>query len=262
MALRRARELVREGFGVTLNYLGEHYHRQEDVRRAVREYFALIVESSDQDLHIGIAVKPSQLGMNISSELFARNLKYLVHHASKYAVPVEIDIEEPAHAECAIQHIVNVANNPWHRDMVRIAIAANMPQTYALIQKYSLTDLRLRLVKGGVYQDGSDQITNEEKIANRYMALGGHLCDTGTNCYFATVRDRALAERIITMFPRGAWKFEMLYGPWKKLQHDLLAQGYPVVIYAPYGYDWIAYGLRRWKFLTKIMCGALRPHRW
>ncbi len=45
--------------------------------------------------------------------------------------------------------------------------------------------------------------------------------------------------------PRGAVEFQMLYGIRRDLQDALVAQGYRVRVYVPYGHEWYPYFMRR-----------------
>lgn len=268
-ALKRAQELEKQGYGVTINFLGEHYMSEQKVRKAVLEYCALIVALAHTLANPRIALKPSQIGTAISAEYFMKNLACILRSAAYDGVSVEVDIEEPHTAEQTIARIVTVAQNLRYKKIVRIAIAASMPNIEAIIKKYSLHEYNLRLVKGGIYQD-NDQIRDTEKVYNRFIHLGfsftAQRSGREPDCYFATIRDRALVRCMINTFPDprflGKWKFQMLYGPWKKLPRELLAKGYPIVIYAPYGNEWISYGLRRWKFLAKLCINKILPHAW
>ena len=45
--------------------------------------------------------------------------------------------------------------------------------------------------------------------------------------------------------PRERFQFQMLYGVRPKLQLDLVARGYGVLVATPYGPDWYRYLMRR-----------------
>jgi proline dehydrogenase len=60
--------------------------------------------------------------------------------------------------------------------------------------------------------------------------------------------------------PREAVEFQMLYGIRRDLQEQLVAEGYPVRVYVPYGRQWYPYFMRRlaerpanlWFFITNL----------
>jgi proline dehydrogenase len=45
--------------------------------------------------------------------------------------------------------------------------------------------------------------------------------------------------------PQKALEFQMLHGIRRDLQEELVAQGYPVRVYVPYGTEWYPYFTRR-----------------
>jgi proline dehydrogenase len=45
--------------------------------------------------------------------------------------------------------------------------------------------------------------------------------------------------------PRSAFEFQLLYGLRRDLRRALLAEGYPVRIYVPFGREWFPYFMRR-----------------
>jgi len=45
--------------------------------------------------------------------------------------------------------------------------------------------------------------------------------------------------------PKDALEFQMLYGIRRDLQEQLVAEGYPVRVYVPYGTQWYPYFMRR-----------------
>ena len=56
---------------------------------------------------------------------------------------------------------------------------------------------------------------------------------------------RVLAFTEERAIPRSRFEFQMLYGVRPRLQADLLARGYRVLIATPYGPDWYPYLMRR-----------------
>ncbi|HLB48520.1 MAG TPA: proline dehydrogenase family protein, partial [Anaerolineales bacterium] len=63
--------------------------------------------------------------------------------------------------------------------------------------------------------------------------------------------------------PRSNFEFQMLYGIRRELQDSLLAEGYNVRVYVPYGAEWYPYFMRRlaerpanlWFFVSNLVKG-------
>jgi len=45
--------------------------------------------------------------------------------------------------------------------------------------------------------------------------------------------------------PKSGFEFQMLYGIRRDLQHALVAEGYNVRVYVPFGSEWYPYFMRR-----------------
>ena len=257
---KRAKEFKAQGFEVTLNLLGEHYRDLKRVEGAVEEYIALINDIPKELGNGAIALKPSQIGAEISEEICMRNLNLIAVHARKNNVGLEIDMESAKYVNSTYGMFLRLSYMTEYHDLIRIAIQANHPQTPEHCHLLGLPKHNVRLVKGGAYK--GEAITDEDVIRRQFIDIAKYLIrvrpkGSTTDIYLATVRDRKLVKLIQQEIPdprtdTSAWKFQMLYGPWRALQNELLAKGYPMVMYIPYGKEWIAYGMRRWRFIAKI----------
>lgn len=264
----RAKKLQAQGFEITVNLLGEHYRDPEAVEKTVEEYIALINEIPKELGRGAIAVKPSQIGAEISEKLCMQNLRSIAAHARKNNVALEIDIESAKYTRSTYSMFLNLSYRSEYHNMVRLAVQANHPMAPAHSYLLSFPKHNIRLVKGAAYKD--EVITDENIMRQRFIDIAKYLIDarskeSTTDIYLVTVRDRKLVELIRQNIPDNRsqnpiWKFQTLYGPWRSLQNELLREGYPVVMYLPYGKEWIPYGMRRWRFILKIFRQTIRPH--
>lgn len=264
---KRAKKLKAQGFEITINLLGEHYRDDKRVKEAVGEYISLIYEIP-QELGCGaIALKLSQIGVEISEKLCMRNLEFIAMHARKNNVGLEIDMESTKHAISTYRMFLSFSYKANYHKLVRVAVQANHPQVYEHSYLLDFPKHNIRLVKGAAYK--GEAITDENIIHQRFIGIARHLVkmkpkESTTDIYLATVRDRKLVESIRYEIPDNrtqkepTWKFQMLYGPWRSLQNELLREGYPVVMYLPYGEEWMAYGMRRWRFILKIFVETVK----
>jgi len=72
---------IDDDIGVILNLLGEHDDDPELAKADADSYIDLISEMGNRDLAACISVKPSQIGIDISDDLFAENFRRIVEHA-------------------------------------------------------------------------------------------------------------------------------------------------------------------------------------
>ena len=75
------------------------------------------------------------------------------------------------------------------------------------------------------------------------MLPSGVFCGLATHDEaMITATERFAGEHGIA---KSAFEFQMLYGVRRDLQRDLLARGYGVRVYLPFGTDWYPYFMRR-----------------
>jgi len=129
-----------------------------------------------------------------------------------------------------------------------VAEAARLPQVANVS--------RMQQVEHAVGKDHSPTPTadSERESDGSFLRLAERLLapdslDRGTFTAFATHDPRMVAEvrRLAAErgVPRDRFEFQMLYGIGRDLQAALVASGYAVRIYIPYGDAWFPYFMRR-----------------
>jgi proline dehydrogenase len=82
-----------------LNYLGEDYTEDDMINRTLKEYSDLLERLYLDHIEGCISVKPSQLGLSVSSELCLRNLKSLSRRATEFGEFIWIDMESSKYTD-------------------------------------------------------------------------------------------------------------------------------------------------------------------
>ena len=89
----------------------------------------------------------------------------------------------------------------------------------------------------------------KKDVDSNYVRLMLKLLDHGTNPAIAThdekILDRAIAYIQERKIPPDRFEFQMLYGVRRDLQRRLIAAGYRLRLYVPYGNAWYPYFMRR-----------------
>jgi len=117
------------------------------------------------------------------------------------------------------------------------------------IDRLIATQTRVRLCKGAYDEPGSVAFTTKQEVDDSYRELMERLMLGGRYPALAT-HDEALIEHAIA-FAREheigpeRFEFQMLYGVRRDLHERLVAQGWTVRIYVPYGTEWYPYYMRR-----------------
>lgn len=253
-ALGAAAELNRDGFRVTLDYLGESVSEAGEARRAADAYVESLRRIERSPAHCTISLKLTQLGLDIDLELCVEQLERIMAAADRARSFVRIDMEGSAYTQATLDAFRHVF--PGHRN-VGVVI-----QSYLIRSEEDVTDLiregaPVRLCKGAYKEPPSIAYQRREDIDANYLHLARRLLDCAQPLVVGGVPPVALAthdDRIIRRtrayadsraVPSDAFEFQMLYGVRRDVQTRLVQAGYHVRVYVPYGTEWYAYFMRR-----------------
>jgi len=109
--------------------------------------------------------------------------------------------------------------------------------------------IRIRLCKGA-YKEGPDvAFPLKADVDANYVKLMKRMVTSGVFCGIAT-HDEAIVEALRAFVAehgvdKRAFEFQMLYGIRRDLQRKLVADGFGVRVYLPFGAEWYPYFMRR-----------------
>lgn len=232
-------KLTRNGYSVTIDYVGEMSTTLEDVQSAVKEYTRIL----DSYSNIDISIKPSQLGLLIDSPnakgLCEAALNQLAEHARSTNNTIRLDMEDSRVTQDTVELAIN------HN--VGCAIQANHPDTLTHIHSLISHSVPIRLVKGAYKED----ISNIKDIRDYFLLYA----DIKGDITIAT-HDEILLDQLSYHN-----KYEFLYGIRRDIQEKFKNEGKLVRIYVPYGSNWLPYTLRRlkeWKNLKFVIVNMIK----
>lgn len=261
-AIRVIRTLNERGINATLDHLGEHTTTPDESRRATQDILKALDAIQESGVRANVSIKLTQIGLQLSEELCAENLRTILEYARSQGNFVRIDMED----------------SPWvdlTLDLYRQMVDCCLDNSGVVIQSYlyrseqdvrglTAQGARIRLCKGAykepasvAYPRKSDVDANYDRLAQIMMdaalARGAQPLSPDGRIppppAFAThdpkriAFARAYAEKI--GLSRNAIEFQMLYGIRRDLQEQIAQEGYPVRVYVPYGTEWYPYFMRR-----------------
>jgi proline dehydrogenase len=245
-ALAVTRELNRQGFKVTLDYLGEEVTDPKQAAAAAEEYAGAVEEAAAGGLETGVSVKLSHLGIRIDAELARRHLLLIAERAAKVARFVRVDMEG---AELTAQTIEFVREVHRQTGNVGTVIQSYLRRSSEDIEGLNRDNIPVRLVKGAYLEPEEVAYQENEEVVLYFMRLTEALMRDGTRPAIATHDEKLIDFAIDIAFIFGLeptdYEFQLLYGIRRDLQEKLLQNGYQVRIYLPYGEDWYGYFMRR-----------------
>ncbi len=269
-AIQASQEINKNGLSATLNFLGESVATEEDAAAAREAIIQLMQQIHQHGVNAHVSIKPTQLGLHISSETIHSNLQQVLVAAEKYDTRIQIDMEDSSVTGTTLDLYRRLRDEDQFGQRVGIVLQAYLYRTEADIQALIQEGAWVRLCKGAymepatvAFPEKSDTDANflhlaQQMLSNEARQRGMYPC-------FAT-HDETLIREIIqfarhNQIDANAFEFQMLYGIRRDLQQEIHQQGFRVRIYIPYGTAWYPYFMRRlaerpanlWFFLGNLL---------
>lgn len=246
-AVAAVAELNAAGMTATLDYLGEDV-LERDAAIATREAYIAVLERIRQSgVQSNVSVKMTAMGLLIDQDFALANLTGIADFAQRNPDPfVRIDMEGSAVTQVTLDLFERAYVTEKN---VGIVLQAYLKRTPADVAAAIALGARVRLCKGAYNETPEIAIKEMPLIRAQYLTLAKELLERGNYPALAT-HDRELIDQIRTYVrERGiapdSFEFQMLYGVRPELQRQIVADGYRMRIYVPYGTHWAGYFFRR-----------------
>jgi len=184
-------------------------------------------------------VKLTAIGLAEGNAVAAARLDRILATAQGVNGFVRVDAEYPNSLD-QMHEIVAAARAAGRP--VGAVVQANMQRSGADLERLIAASIPVRLVKGA-YDPGAEGVGDIEAVNAAYLTLAERLIATNLPIAFGTHDDRIISKLGAAAQTRG--EIQLLYGVRSDLAERLVANGWRVRIYTPYGPDWWPYSLRR-----------------
>jgi proline dehydrogenase len=251
-AVAVAGELNAEGIDVSLDSLGESVVQVSQAEESAAVYHRLLDEIARRGLRANVSVKLTQMGMDIGGHgagpaLAERIVGELVQKAAGIGSFVRIDMESSDYTEATIAMTERLhARFPG---AVGTVLQAYLFRTEADTERLLGQGIRIRLCKGAYKEPPTVSFAAKADTDANYAKLMKRMVTSGVFCGIATHDETLIDELRGFVKSNGvdpkAFEFQMLYGIRRDLQQKLVAEGYGVRVYVPFGTDWYPYFMRR-----------------
>jgi len=245
-ALTVCRRLNGEGISVTLDHLGESVSTLEEAAEARDVYVRTLNAIHESGIQGNVSLKLTQFGMDVSPGQCFANVDQLVRRAAELQGFVRVDMESSDYTDRTIDLVKELFQR--HRT-VGTVIQAYLYRSKADIEKLNGLGIRVRLCKGAYLEPASVAFPSKQGVDGNYLELMRLLIDRGTYPAIATHDERMIEETkayVATQkLSRDAFEFQMLYGIRRDLQRKLVADGFRLRLYVPFGKAWYPYYMRR-----------------
>ena len=246
-AIAAARTLQGRGMRVALDYLGESVSTTKSATAAAREYVQLIETIVDSGIERNISLKLTQLGLTIDKATCVDNLRRIMEPAARHDFFVRIDMESSEFTQLTL----DVFETLWKLEVrnIGIALQSSLHRTEQDVRRMNELGARVRLVKGAYKEPPAVAFQLKADVDAAYVRQMRLLLDHGVYPAIATHDEHIITETRNYASERQLGKdhfeFQMLYGIRRDLQTKLVADGYRMRVYIPFGKEWFPYFMRR-----------------
>jgi proline dehydrogenase len=257
-ALRTVRELNAEGACATVDILGESVAEESLALKAVEEYLELIDAIQNSGLDASVSVKPTMIGLSVSTQLFERSMFTLAGRANERGVVLTIDMEDHSTTDATLEVFARLRES-YNR--VGCVVQAYLRRTLNDIVNLP-TGSNVRLCKG-IYVEpeeiaykGYQEVRDAYCSALEYLFIGKHYAGIATHDeWLINAAPRLISHHSVAP---DMYEFQMLLGVKPALRRKLIAEGHKLRVYVPYGADWYPYSLRRLRENPQVAVHVLR----
>jgi len=236
-----------EGLRLTLDYLGESVASLADAEAATRGYLRVVDAVVASGIERNLSLKLTQLGLDVDEAIAVDNLRRILARAEPEGFFIRIDMESSAYTEVTLR-IFETLWKQGHR-CIGVVLQADLRRTDADVERMCALGARIRLVKGAYQEPREVAYAHKEEVDEAYGRQVRVLLARGTYPAVAT-HDPAMialtrqwaAEHAVAA---DRFEFQMLYGIRRDLQAALVADGFRVRVYIPFGREWFPYFMRR-----------------
>lgn len=239
-----ARVLNGQGFAVSLDLLGEEVHDEESADAATLEYLECLDQIEAEGLDCNISIKPTQLGLAIDESLAMRSIDRLAERAAEIRTTVTIDMEDARYTDATVRLYEKAQAEHGN---LGIAIQAYLHRTPDDLQRLIPLGGHIRLCKGAYVEESEVALTGKSEVDSAFGEQLAILMEASGTVPAIATHDLALVNqtRELASGREEPFEFQMLYGIRKDLQAELVAEGFPLRVYLPFGSQWYPYLTRR-----------------
>jgi proline dehydrogenase len=271
--------LNEKGIVATLDHLGEHTSTPEEATQATGEILQILEELGCCDIRSNVSIKLTQIGLGLDESLCEQNLERILIQARKNDNFVRIDMEDSPYTAKTLAIYERMLEKGFKNLRTGVVIQSYLYRSEDDVRKLMEGGTRVRLVKGAYKEPPDKAFPKKVDVDANFDLLTKLLIDAaleagspalskngripplpaiGTHDEKRIEFAKQYAARM--ELPKQALEFQMLYGIRRDLQENLVAEGYPVRVYVPFGTHWYPYFMRRlaerpanvWFFLSNF----------
>ncbi len=242
-AVKSARDANNRKVMAILNRLGEHTPDRKLIQQYSEEYLRLLDVIQSEKIQGTISVKPSQIGLALEAPLFMVLVNKILEKAEDQDRFVWIDMENSPYTEATVDAYRELLGS--HKS-VGMCLQANMRRTERDLKDLLPRGGKIRLVKGAYPENREVAYKRRSDVNANYLRSMNLLFERGEFFAIATHDEKMISDaKNLSHDHKSGFEFQMLKGIRDDLKSSLIADGFKVSEYIPYGPEWYNYSKRR-----------------
>jgi proline dehydrogenase len=240
------RELNAAGIMATLDHLGESVTDRAMAQRAAADYVTIIERIASDGLDSNVSLKLTQMGLDLGVETCLEVIRPVVEAGKRHGIFVRIDMESHEYTDQTLEVVRRLRADGYD---VGPVIQSYLKRSKADVAALAADRVRTRICKGAYAEPAEIAWHDRAAIGRSFVELCRDLLEADAYPGVAThdpdmiqAVNRHVAEQGI---PRERFEYQLLYGIRRDLQRRIVADGYRLRIYVPYGTEWYPYFMRR-----------------
>ncbi len=246
-AIRAVRALNEQGMTATLDFLGEDVLERDAALRQREVYLEMLDAIAASGVDSNVSVKLTAMGLLVDENFALENLAAVAERAQANRDPfVRIDMEGSAVLEATLRIFARAYAE--HKNVGPV-LQAYLKRTRSDVERAIELGARVRLCKGAYNEPPEIAYKQMPEIREHYLDSARELLSRGVYPGIATHDHRLIAavKRFVVehRIANDRFEFQMLYGCRSGVQRAIVAEGYRLRIYVPFGTHWAGYFYRR-----------------
>lgn len=234
------------GLRTTVDVLGESVTSSNDGERVRDAYLELLGVLAEGPFDRNVSLKLTAFGLDLGEETCATLARPVFARAHELGAFVRIDMEDHTKTDAILRVWGQIREACPDSGVV---IQAALRRSEADLDYLIGEQVRIRLCKGAYREPSTVAHQDRHDVDAAYEQLMYRLLAEGAYPALATHDDRLIDKAIAFAQSRriepDRFEFQMLHGVRRDLQARLVAAGWTVRVYVPFGTQWFPYFMRR-----------------
>jgi proline dehydrogenase len=245
-AVQAVRALNTTGAMATLDVLGEAVDDRAAADRAAAAYVETIERIAAEGLDANVSIKLTQMGLDLGVDECLAVMAPVAAAGTRHDVFIRIDMESSAYTDRTLEVVDRLRADGCE---VGPVIQAYLHRSPGDVERLADQRVRTRICKGAYAEPPEVALQDRAAVGDAFVGLSERLLEADAYPGVAT-HDPEMIDRIsASARERGIgperFEFQLLYGVRRDLQRRLVADGYRMRVYVPFGTEWYPYFMRR-----------------